>query len=265
MAEIDNKTGRTVPVMEKIIMSDEEAAEFDKKQFASLPRTLNFKVGRGYNYTRDGLADRIQTAALRSFATAVLSVGNRAALGFSVSGRENLDALGKSGAVTVCNHVHMLDCTMIDSVLYPRRTYYVTLEENFSIPVVNYIVRTLGGVPLSKDPHAMAELFNSMAEAAKKGACVQIYPEGVLVPYCDNLRSFRGGAFRLAVDAGVPILPMVIKKEPPQGVRRLYKRKPCLRLVILPPVYKTPGLNPREAAADLCARTRAAMQAVLET
>ena len=139
----------------------------------------------------------------------------------------------------------------MEQALWKERTYFITLASNFKIPLVRHLIRILGGVPLPTDVQTTAEMFSEMGKALKKGACVQIYPEGILLPYCRGLRPFRRGAFYLAEENQVPVLPMVITFHSPTGIRRIYKRKPCLHLHILPPLWPDPALPKRQQIKDL--------------
>lgn len=224
---------------------------------------LDFAVEDDYDYQRNRWYQRLGSLLFRGIVTGILAVYNTLTLGMKVDGRENLALLKGQGAVAVCNHVHPMDCTMVDNALLSRRVYYVTLDTNFRIPLVRHIIRWLGAVPLSRSPRQIRELFSQMGEAMARGAVVQVYPEGVLIPYDTTLRHFRNGAFRLAVESGVPVLPMVITQEPPRGLFRLYKRKPCLHMHILPPVCPDTTLTRREAVAALHTACRAAMEARL--
>ncbi len=223
---------------------------------------FSFTVEDDYRYRPRGFLTRLGRGLFRCFAMVLLRILDTAMLGLKIDGRENLDAL-EGGAVTVCNHVHPLDCTMIGLALFPRELYYVSLASNFQIPLVRHIIRWLGAVPISKSPHQIGRLFDEMGKAMAEGALVQIYPEGVLIPYDKALRKFKSGAFRLAADNGVSVVPMVITQEKPRGTF-FWKRKPCLHLHILPPIAPDPGLAPREAANDLRQRCLAAMQARLD-
>lgn len=224
---------------------------------------LRFQTKRGYDYRRRALYKRAGTALLRTFAFVILQLYTRVVLGFRVSGQQNLKALGKEGAATVCNHVHMLDCAMIDMTLYPHKTHYITLESNFRIPFIRHLIRIFGGVPLSENPVRLAELFREMGRAADDGALVHIYPEGVLIPYCETLRPFKSGAFRFVAKKRLPVLPMVLVQRRPRGLFRLYKRKPCWTLHILPPQYPDGALADKPAAEALERTCRAAMVSCL--
>lgn len=247
-----------VKMMEQQTRQTAEAEEAERVFHMWEP--LRFETVQGYDYQRKGLLPSTGNALLRIFVDLILSVFDKIAFGFRIEGQENLKLLGERGAVTICNHLHPLDCSMVDLAVRRRRIYYITLEANFRIPVIRHLIRILGAVPLPHKSHTSRELFDAMAQAVQDGACVQIYPEGVMVPYCRKLRSFRNGAFRLAVKSGAPIFPMVIVQRKPSGIYRLYKNKPCLTLKVLPPIEADPSLGKREAADDLKQRCFDAME-----
>ena len=47
----------------------------------------------------------------------------------------------KSGAITVANHVHILDGPMVACMLFPRKAYMASLKTNFEIPFIRWLVR----------------------------------------------------------------------------------------------------------------------------
>ena len=140
----------------------------------------------------------------------------------------------------------------------------MSLDSNFRIPVVRHIIRWLGAVPLSRNPKQVRQLFSEMEMALQAGAIVQVYPEGVLVPYARQMREFHNGGFRMAAEANVPVLPMMLLQRQPRGVLRLWKRKPCMELYILPPIFPEDGLSRPEAVARYRRKARAAMEQAAE-
>ncbi len=147
---------------------------------------FSFEVKKGYDYRRANPLSRLTSSLLKTVAVPVLTVFDRVVLGSRIDGWKNLRRLRNTGAVTVCNHVHMLDCTLVEQALFKERTYFITLASNFKIPLVRHLIRILGGVPLSADVQTTAELFSEMGKALKKGACVQIYPRESCSPTAGN-------------------------------------------------------------------------------
>lgn len=181
--------------------------------------------------------------------------------GFRVKGRRNLRGL-EEGAVTVCNHIHPLDCAMIKTAVGTRGFWIASLGSNFEMPLVGGLVKGLGAFSVSGGPAEYASLNRALARRIEAGDMVHYYPEGMLVPYYGGLRECHGGAFALAVQAGCPVVPMVLCREQRGGLYRL-KRKPCLTLHVLHPVWPDAALAPRAARQKLLRQTEFCMQAVL--
>lgn len=199
------------------------------------PFHLNLK--QGYDYLHRGLFWRFGYILIKSLAVVVFTVVHPLFLGFRLKGREHVRALDKRGVVSICNHVHFLDCTMSGTVFRNRKQYFLTLQSNLEIPFIRHLVKLLGGVPLPRSLTCLGDCTSALCDALNHHKVVQVYPEGSLQPYHKQIRPFRNGAFAIAYDCGVPVLPMVLTFHRPKGLYRLYKRKPCLHLTVLPPVF----------------------------
>lgn len=226
---------------------------------------FRFETPLGYDYQRNRPFQRFRTVALQNLAKALLFPLDKVLFGLRVEGRDHLKALRGHGIVTISNHIHPMDCTMLGVALRWRRTYFVSIEANFRIPVIRHLIRGFGAVPLPSKNHTMRELFEAMSVALQRGDYVQMYPEGVMVPYDTSLRAFRSGAFRLAARSGAAVLPVVVLQRPATGLYRLYKRgKPCFTVRILPPIYPDMSAGKREAADLLRQQCRESMQKALD-
>ena len=178
--------------------------------------------------------------------------------GFTIEGRRYLAGLG--GAITVMNHVHPMDCTMAKVATFPRRMYFVSLRRNLDLPFTGWLVRLFGGVPIPDTPKEMLRFQRQIEDAVRRGDLVHFYPEGQLVRYHESLREFHRGAFFTAVRTGRPILPMVMTYRQPGPLLALFKKKPCLRLLICEPQYADPTLSRTAAVQELMERTRRVMK-----
>ena len=212
---------------------------------------LELRIGTGYDYLGDSLFYRFLFALLKPIALGVFAILNPLLLGFQFHGRENIQRLRGRGAISICNHVHPLDCTMLGSAFFDHRLYFATLHSNLEIPLIRHLVKGLGGMPIPRSFRKMPAFSDAVGEAVRRGQIVQIYPEGVLRFYYPGIRRFKNGAFAYAYDNNVPLLPSVITYAQPTGLHRLFKRKPCLRLTVLPPVYPDVSRPKRDEIARL--------------
>ncbi|NLW78407.1 MAG: glycosyltransferase [Ruminococcaceae bacterium] len=179
-------------------------------------------------------------------------------LGLLVTGKENLRHLQK-GAISISNHIHMMDCTMTKLPFLSRKFWIISLRENFEMPVVGWLVKLLGAVSLGTSHRDQGALHRKLMERIDAGDIVHYYPEGMLVPYHKGLRAFHNGAFALAVRAGCQVVPMVLCTSRRGGLYRL-KKKPCLTLRILKPIEPEPDLAPKYARMVLQKQVEVAMQ-----
>ena len=197
---------------------------------------LSYDVPSGYDYLMRGPFSTFFHYVSLFAAAFLLYPFNSLWYGLRIRGRKNLKPLKKSGFISVSNHVHPMDCTFVNLAVFPRRLYYMTLLSNFKIPVIRRIIRVLGAFPLPEELSSKKEMMNAMEEALHLGSIVQIYPEGILRPYYPTLRPCKNGAFYLAYATGKPIVPMIMTYRKPRGLYRL-KRKPCISLTVLEPLY----------------------------
>jgi 1-acyl-sn-glycerol-3-phosphate acyltransferase len=124
-------------------------------------------------------------------------------------GGENIPATG--GCVVVVNHISHLDPMTLGFFLYDhgRLVRYLTKDALFRAPVVKYIVKDAGQIPVRRMSEGAASAFDAAVEAVKKGECIGVYPEGTITKDPDGW-PMRGktGAARIALATGCPVIPI---------------------------------------------------------
>lgn len=169
---------------------------------------------------------------------------------FKIVGKENIQKI-KSGKITISNHIHPLDCTMNGLANLPNKVYFTTIQSNVEVPITGKIVRLLNGIPIPEGQNEKVIFFSNLKKLLEKNKTVHFYPEAELIPYCKEIREFKSGAFRLAVDSNVPIVPLVFKFVEPYGIRKYIKKKPFFELHVLPAIYPDTTLSRMEAVKKL--------------
>ena len=161
----------------------------------------------------------------------------RVIIGARVEGGNRIPRTGS--AITVCNHVHPLDSALIAVSSFPRKLVFTSAPINLQNRLYGGLVRLLGGVAVPTTVVALPRFFSEMELFLAKGRTVHFFPEGELEPYETSLRDFKQGAFHLAAQARIPVVPLSIRFRPPTGLRRLFQRKPTMVLVIGEPIVPT--------------------------
>ncbi len=180
----------------------------------------------------------------------------------SVMGVENIEP-GTSYIVTP-NHQGMADVHALASAL-PLKFRWVIKKELLRIPVLGWALWTTGPIAIDRsNPSASIEKLNrEKDEKLKDGWSVLIYPEGTRTPD-GNLKDFKKGAFMMAVQTGIPILPVVCNgafKILPK--KTLAFRSGHVTLTICPPI-PTKGLSVKDVP-ELMSKTRQAILSELRT
>ncbi|GIF72549.1 hypothetical protein Asi02nite_20670 [Asanoa siamensis] len=160
------------------------------------------------------------------------------------------------GFVTVCNHVHPLDSVLVALAAFPRRLVFTSAPMNLQNQGYGWIVRLLGAVAVPPTAAQLPRFFSELELVLARGRGVHFFPEGELEPYDTTLREFKRGAFHLAAQARVPVVPLSIRFVAPRGVSRLFRRRPRMELVIGDPIdpTTTDPRDDRRARLDLTRR-----------
>jgi len=110
--------------------------------------------------------------------------------------------------VIVSNHESFVDILLISHL--PWEMKWLSKKENFKIPVAGWLMRLAKDIELDRKDHDSAiRAMEQCAQRLDQRASVMIFPEGTRSTSGDLL-PFKDGAFRLAIECGVPILPLAV-------------------------------------------------------
>lgn len=139
--------------------------------------------------------------------------------------------------VIVCNHNSLMDIP-VSTPFMPRPNKTIAKKSFARIPIFGSIY-TFGSVLVDrKSDESRRKSYDEMKRMLTLGLDMLIYPEGTRNRTGQPLKTFYDGAFRLAVDAGKPILPVVLlntTKVLPASIP-FYLMPHRLEMHFLPPV-----------------------------
>ncbi len=110
--------------------------------------------------------------------------------------------------VLAANHRSWLDIFVLARL--PREMKWVTKAELFRVPWVGWLLRMSADIPVRRgDADSGAGALTRARAFLDHGVPVVFFPEGTR-SRDGTLRAFKGGAFEVAADAGVPVVPVAI-------------------------------------------------------
>ncbi|MEM1118647.1 MAG: lysophospholipid acyltransferase family protein, partial [Bacteroidota bacterium] len=110
--------------------------------------------------------------------------------------------------VVVSNHQSLGDIPVVS--LLPWEMKWVGKKSLFEIPVLGWLMKLAEDIPVDRtDPQSRATVLTRARRVLEKGCSVMFFAEGTR-SRDGRLKRFHDGAFRLAIDAGVPVLPVAV-------------------------------------------------------
>lgn len=150
-------------------------------------------------------------------------------LKFKISGVENVPKTGPG--VVAINHTGYLDFTLAGIPAFlqgKRKVRFMAKQEVFDNKYGGPIMRKLKHIPVDRADGAAS--YNMAVQYLKDGELVGVYPEAT-ISRSFEIKAFKSGAARMALDSGAPIIPTVIwgaqriwtKGHPKQLGRKKFK------------------------------------------
>ncbi|MEJ2216717.1 MAG: 1-acyl-sn-glycerol-3-phosphate acyltransferase [Gemmatimonadota bacterium] len=160
--------------------------------------------------------------------------------------------------VAVSNHESFADIFLISHL--PWEMKWVSKETLFRLPAMGWMMRMAGDIEVQRGSNrSRLHALQGMRDRLGKRVTVMVMPEGTR-SRSGNLLPFRDGGFRVAVESGVPILPMAVAgTRDAMAKGSLVFNRARAEVRVLEPV-ETTGLTLKDVP-ELRERVRAMIQA----
>jgi len=145
-------------------------------------------------------------------------------LKFDFKGEENIPR--KDGAILAINHIGYLDFALTGTAALPAGRYvrFMAKKEIFDNKIAGPLMRGMHHINVDRSNGSAS--FVTALRALKAGEIIGIFPEGT-VSTSFEIKELKSGAVRLAMGAGVPIIPTIVwgsQRVWTKGVKRNLKR-----------------------------------------
>ncbi|WP_447002203.1 lysophospholipid acyltransferase family protein [Saccharothrix isguenensis] len=167
-----------------------------------------------------------------------------------IDGRHNLPT---TPAVIVSNHVSYLDPFLIVHACYEAglRVRFLALPSQVTSKITGPYMRAVRSIPIGRDGGKSA--YRGALEAFRRGDSVGVFPEGT-VARSYALQELKSGAAHIAIDAGVPVVPVAVwgpQRLWTTGRREVSRRGVPVTLLIGEPFRPGAGDGPGQVTAEL--------------
>jgi 1-acyl-sn-glycerol-3-phosphate acyltransferase len=108
----------------------------------------------------------------------------------------------------VANHKSLADVFLL--CLLPWEMKYLSKESIFKVPLLGWQMRVSRDIPIERgNKDSARRALEAMRDRLSRGSSVIVFPEGTRSPD-GSIAPFREGAFRLAIELGVDVVPLAV-------------------------------------------------------
>jgi 1-acyl-sn-glycerol-3-phosphate acyltransferase len=187
--------------------------------------------------------------------------GARVLLGIEVrvSGWENLPQGQTSPAVLLVKHQSTFE-TFLMPTLMPHPLAYVFKKELLYVPFFGWAMGRLDMIHIdrSRRAEAFAKVVQQGRRLMEQGVWVIMFPEGTRIAR-GHQGSYKTGGTRLAIECGVPVIPVAVTSAKCWPRKALIKRPGVVDVSLGPPIDSV-GRKPEELMAEVQAWIEAEMR-----
>ncbi len=178
---------------------------------------------------------------------------------FVMTGTEHVPRTG--GVLLACNHISYVDFVYGGFAAHPSRRLvrFMAKREIFAHRIGGPVMRSMHHIEV--DRGAGVASFRTAVDYLRAGEAVGIFPEATISRSME-LKEFKTGAVRIAAEAGVPILPVVLwgtQRMMTKDHPRDFSRGKTIAITVGEPMHPT-GADPVAETAAL----RATMAGLLD-
>ncbi len=125
----------------------------------------------------------------------------------------------KGGAILAMNHISYLDFALVGTAALPAKRYvrFMAKKEIFNNKLAGPLMRGMHHISVDRSNGSAS--FVTALRALRSGEIIGIFPEGT-ISVSFEIKELKSGAVRLAMGAGVPVIPTII-----WGSQRIWTKK----------------------------------------
>jgi 1-acyl-sn-glycerol-3-phosphate acyltransferase len=176
--------------------------------------------------------------------TRILGIHNR------VTGMDNLPLGAKDPAVLLVKHQSTWE-TFVMPTLMPHPLAYVFKKELLRVPFFGWAMARMDMIHIDRGQRsqAFAKVVTQGKRLMGEGVWVIMFPEGTRIPR-GEVGTYKTGGTRLAIEAGVPVIPIAVTSARCWPTRAFVKRPGIVDISIGKPI-SSEGREPEELMQEV--------------
>lgn len=115
----------------------------------------------------------------------------------------------RGGAILAANHNTFSDTFLVGVAVWYRRMFFLAAEVVMRSKLRNWLLRGVGAIRIDRNI-ADIDAIRKSVELLKEGHLLAIFPQGGITE-SDDIQTLKSGVVLIALQAGVPIVPMYIR------------------------------------------------------
>ena len=155
----------------------------------------------------------------------------------------------------IANHTSMTDI-MLMLVAVKNPFVFVGKAELAKIPLFGFFYKRTCILVDRNNSKSRQAVFARAQERLKQGISICIFPEGLVPDEHIDLAEFKDGAFRLAVNHQIPIVPLVFYDNKKRFSYTFFSGSPGEMRAVMLPFISTEGLKTKEHIKQLRGTSR---------
>ena len=146
-------------------------------------------------------------------------------LNFDFQGQDNVPR--KGGAILAINHTSYIDFALAGTAALPAKRYvrFMAKKEIFDNKIAGPLMRGMHHINVDRSNGSAS--FVAALRSLKAGEIIGIFPEGTISTSFE-IKELKSGAVRLAIGAGVPVIPTIVwggQRVYTKGLKPNFKRR----------------------------------------
>ncbi len=168
-------------------------------------------------------------------------------LGVKIIGKEKLKPYKKQGYFLFGNHTLLAGDAFVPNIIeYSKRTHVIVHPDNLSTRGTRSFVQMCGAIPVPTELSGFRPFLDAIRLRYEQGACICVYPEAHIWPYCTFIRCFPDTAFSYPVRLNAPVFCAVTTFQ-----KRRFFKAPRVSVYIEGPFLPDTNLGTRQATKIL--------------